>query len=229
MSYKILFAGIDGSGKSTLAELLTSKLSKKYRILKIGNRDSYISHHDEKKRVVTHKWYEWIDHMRILSKKMHVYGLFLVFNLSYKYIASKYMVNFSKVDIIMYETDTLLHPAVYITYHFPLTKKLSPSIRFKIAKMLFGFKRDFLVFYLDTDPSIAVERIHRRDIPIQPHENCEDLKMLRDEFVNVLNAASKGGFDIVWVNTDQKNLETVVGEVEGVVQDKLVVWPKEAV
>lgn len=62
MSYKILFAGIDGSGKSTLADLLTSKLSKKYRILKIGNRNSYILHNCEKKEVVTYKWYELIDH-----------------------------------------------------------------------------------------------------------------------------------------------------------------------
>jgi len=229
MSYKILFAGIDGSGKSTSADLLTSKLSEKYRILKIGNRNSYISHNREKKRVVPSKWYKLIDHMRILSKKIHAYGFFLVFNILYKYIASKYIVNFIRVDIIMYETDILLHPAVYMTYHFPLTKKLSPRIRFKIVKMLFGFKKNFLIFYLDTDPSIAVERIHRRDVPIQPHENCEDLEVLRNEFVDVLNAASKGGFEIVRINTDKKNLETVVGEMERVLKEKMVLVPKVAV
>lgn len=221
MSYKILFAGIDGSGKSTLADLLTSKLSKKYRVLKIGNRNSYILHKGEKKEVVTYKWYELIDHMRILSKKMHVYGLFLVFNISYKYITSKYMANFIRVDIIIYETDTLLHPSVYMTYHFPLTKKLSPRIRFKIVKILFGFKKNFLIFYLDIDPLIAMERIHRRDIPIQPHENCEDLEILRNEFVNVLNAASKGGFEIIRINTDKKNPETLIGEMERILQEKL--------
>jgi thymidylate kinase len=82
---------------------------------------------------------------------------------------------------------------------------------------------------LDTDPSIAVERIHRRDVPIQPHENCEDLEVLRNEFVNVLNAASKGGFEIVRINTDKKNLETVVGEMERVLKEKLVLVPKAAV
>jgi len=226
MSYKILFAGIDGSGKSTLADLLTSKLSKKYRVLKIGNRNSYILHNCEKKEVVTYKWYELIDHMRILSKKIHMYGIFLVFNISYKYIASKYMINFSRVDMIMYETDTLLHPAVYMTYHFPLTKKLSPHIRFKIVKILFGFKKNFLIFYLDIDPSIAMERIHRRDVPIQPHENCEDLEVLRNEFVNVLNAASKDGFEIIRINTDKKNLETLIGEMERVLQEKLILVSK---
>jgi hypothetical protein len=45
----------------------------------------------------------------------------------------------------------------------------------------------------------------------------------------VLNAASKGGFEIVRINTDKKNLETVVGEMERVLKEKLVLVPKAAV
>ena len=230
MTYKILFAGIDGSGKTTCVDSLISKLSSKYRILKIASSNPpYLFFRNERRPAINHKWQIMVDRMRIIARKCHLYGLFLCLNIFYKYISSKYVETFKDVDIIMYAADTLLHPAVYITYHFPYTKKLSTRFRFIFVKTLFGFKSDFILFYLDTDPHIAMDRIRKRNIEIQPHENCRDLESLRAEFDNILRIASDSGIEIVRINTNNKSVEEVTNEMEIVLKQKFCLTPESAV
>lgn len=211
---KLLFAGIDGSGKTSCLHLLIAKLESDYRILKIGNSDPCIFFEGKTTSAVKARWYQKIDYLRTISVKYHFHGLFLLFNFLYKYLLSKYLESYGDTDIIMYESDTLLHPSVYITYHFPWTKKLSPGLRFRIVYTLFRSKENLIIFYLDTDPSIAVDRIQKRNINIQPHENCRDLGILKREFEKIVSVASRYGLDILEINTDSRTPEEVTREME---------------
>ena len=87
-------------------------------------------------------------------------------------------------------------------------------------RLLFGRKRRLTIFYLDIDPSIAMQRIIERGDDIQPHENYSDLRNLQAEFGRVLEEASRQGFEIVRINTHTKNLKEVVDEMETVLQTR---------
>jgi len=220
---KVLFAGIDGSGKTSCLHLLISRLESHYKILKIGNCDPYIFFQGEKTLLVKSSWYQKIDQLRTISLKYHFHGVFLLFNFLYKYMLSKYLETYKDTHIIMYESDTLLHPAVYITYHFPWTKKVNSRLRFRLVNGLFGSKNRFIIFYLDTDPSIATERIVKRNIDIQGHENRRDLEVLKNEFENILKEAVDSGLEIVKIDTNTRNLEAVADEMEIVLRERFAV------
>jgi len=225
MKHKILFAGIDGSGKSTCMDLLISRLQSRYSIMKIGNYDPYFFYKGEKKPAVKYRYYKIMDYIRPIAKKYRFYSVFLIFNFIYKFLISKYLELFKRSDMIVYDTDTLLHPAVYITYHMPFSKMIKSSLRFKICSMLFGSKRNFSIFYLDTEPEVAIKRIHRRaetGVDIHSHENIRDLKTLKKEFDNMLEVASENGFEIFKINTNEKSLEEVVKEIQIILEKKLL-------
>ena len=38
--------------------------------------------------------------------------------------------------------DQVLHPSVYMPYHFSILKKLSPGLRFDLARLLFGSRKN---------------------------------------------------------------------------------------
>jgi adenylate kinase len=225
MKHKILFAGIDGSGKSTCMDLLISRLQSRYSIMKIGNYDPYFFHKGERKPAIKYRYYKIMDYIRPIAKKCHFYSIFLIFNFTYKFIISKYLEFFKESDIIIYDTDTLLHPAVYITYHMPFSKVIKSSLRLRICSVLFGSKRNFSIFYLDTDPEVAMKRIHKRaetGVDIHSHENIRDLKTLKKEFDSMVEVASENGFEIFKINTNERNLDEVVKEVQTLLEKKLL-------
>ena len=213
--------GPNGSGKSTCLERLISRLDPRYRILKIGNYDPYLYFRGKKHSVLKNNRYQTIEKLGTLSREYHLYRPFLIFNFIYKYSLSKYLQASKDADLVIYDTDILLHPAVYATFHLPVTRMLSAWWRFTIVKALFGSKRNFVIFYLDTDPAIATDRIRKRDIPIEPHENAYELAKLKDEFDKVLKIALESGFEIVKIKTDDKTAEQVATEVELVLNGKL--------
>ena len=224
MKHKVLFAGIDGSGKSTCLDLLISKLESKYSILKIGNCDPYIFFKGEKKSAIKYRSYKIMEYIRPISVRYRFYGIFLLLNFTYKFLLSKYVELLKKSDLIMYETDTLLHPAVYITYHMPFSRMITNGSRFKICSFLFGAKRNFSIFYLDAKPEVAMERIHKRaekGDDIHGHENTRDLTKLKKEFDSMLEVASENGFEIFRINTNHKSLDEVAKEVQIILEEKL--------
>lgn len=224
MKHRVLFAGIDGSGKSTCMDSLISRLQSRYSIMKIGNYDPCFFYRGEKRPAVKYRYYRIMDYLRPIAKRYHFYSVFLIWNFTYKFLISKYLEVFKKSDIIVYDTDTLLHPAVYITYHIPFTKKINSGLRLRICSLLFGSKRNFSIFYLDTEPEVAIKRIHRRaetGVDIHPHENIVDLKTLKREFDNMLEVASENGFEIFKINTNEKSLEEVVKEIHAILEKKL--------
>jgi len=225
MRQKILFAGIDGSGKSTCMNLLISRLQSSYSIMKIGNYDPYFYYNGERKPAVKYRYYKVMDYIRPIAQKYRFYGIFLIFNFTYKFLISKYLELFRGSDIIIYDTDTLLHPAVYITYHMPFTRRIKSSLRLKISSMLFGSKSNFSIFYLDTEPELAMQRIKKRaetGVDIHSHENIRDLSTLKKEFDKMLGTASQSGFEVFKINTNGKSLDEVVEEVQTIVEKKFV-------
>ena len=215
-----MFAGIDGSGKSTAADLLASRLASRYSVTRVVNKDATL-YVNGKKHMVFQRFYHTIEYLRPIARKYHLYGLFLVVNYIYKFMVSKYLEKFHQSDFLVYEIDTLLHPAVYITYHFPITRFIRPTVRFRIVKALFGRKRNFTVFHLDTRPDVAMERIHKRAAEIHPHENPADLAKLKNEFDRIIEVARSCGFDIRTVETDDETLDQVVDCVEAIILDKM--------
>jgi len=219
---KVLFAGIDGSGKTTCLNLMVSKLEDRYSIIKIGNHDPYFFYQGTRRCAVKNKLYKIINWLRPMSKRLRCYGLFLIVNFTYKYLLAKYVEWFKKSDIIMYETDVLLHPIVYIRYHFPFSRWISGTLRFKIVKTLFGQGKNCSIFYLDTLPEVAMGRILSRGRDIHEHENTRDLEKLKVEFDSILEIAQANDFNIVRINTNGRSLEEVSNEIQGILEEKLI-------
>ena len=84
-------------------------------------------------------------------------------------------------------------------------------------------KKDLIIFYLNTDPHIAVERINKRDIPIEPHENERDLAEIKKEFDKIVNVALQSGLEIVKIDTNDKAMEEVTSELELALNKKFFV------
>jgi broad-specificity NMP kinase len=215
---KILFAGIDGTGKSTCLELLISKLDWNYRILRIGYSRHYICFRGDRVKALKHDLQSGMESLERASKKYHFYPLFLMLNFLVKYSITKYLEIFKRCDIIVYETDTLLHPAVHIAFHFPWSRSISERTRFRISSALFGAKSSLLIAFLDADPEIAMARIRKRAIPIDAHENPKDLAVLRSEFQKIVAVAAGRGLKVVSINTDNKSPEGVVDEIRGALE-----------
>lgn len=221
MDSKVLFAGIDGSGKSSCLDAVIKRLEPEFSILKISNYDPCFYYKGKQTPAFKLKLHSIMDYIRPMSVKYKFYGIFLLINFTYKYVLSKYLELFKKSNIIIYDTDLLLHPAVYITYHFPYSKMVNNSLRFKIVSSLFGSKKKSMIFYLDTKPEIAMERIQIRGIEIHSHENLEDLEKLRMEFDKVLQVAIKGGYQIFRIDTNARTLNEVVDEVQSIIERNL--------
>lgn len=138
----------------------------------------------------------------------------------YKVLISKYISRSVEADFVIYDTDMLLHPVVYSTLHFPWIERFNQVARFKVLYRLFGIKRNGIIFFLDTDPSVALERILKRSRSRDPHENPRDLEHLKRKFDALLAVASKSGLDIVRINTNDRSLGSIVSEVEIVLRQK---------
>jgi len=220
MIHKLFFAGIDGSGKSTCSDLLILRLESKYKVLKIINRDASVVFNGNR-FIVFNRCYKVLGEIRNISIKYRVYGVFLILKSIYFLLVSKYIEHYINTDLIIYEIDKLLHPSVYVIYHFPLTRLINLKWRFRIARMLFGSKKNFSIFYLDTDPEVAMQRICERGSDVQAHENIQDLGKLKQEFDNMIEIALKHGFEIFRINTNNKNEEEVADEIQSVLKNRI--------
>lgn len=216
---KILFAGIDGSGKTTCLESLISSLDKRYRVLKIGPGCPQLFFRGQKKKLFNNFLYKPTDDSLFLHKH-YLRGILVPFRFLSNFAITQYAKLRGKTDIIMYETDTVIHPSVYVTYYHPWTKRLKNSIRFQMVNRLFGPRRNFVIFYLDTDPTIAMDRIQKRNTTFDRHENIDDLRMLKTELDDVVEVALKSGVQVIKIDTNGKTRKSVCQDMERVLREK---------
>ena len=220
MTYKLFFSGIDGSGKTACANLLTAKLASKYRVVTTGSRDFYLYFKGQKSLVAKRRLYSKSELLKTRFGN-HFYGVFLVLNFIYKAITVCQVKLFTRPDLMIYEADSVLHPAAYITYHFPITRHLDRRIRLAALRILFGSRKCSVRIYLDVDPKIAVERINKRGTDGGSHENLKDLTQIKAEIDGLIDVALDSGFEIFKVNTNIKNIEEVACDVEKLVERKM--------
>ena len=161
---------------------------------------------------------EWI---RPFSLKYRFYTLFLALKFVYKLVLTKYLLLFSRSDLVIYEVDTLLHPAVYITYHLPFMRRIDRNWIFRIVRLAFGSPKNVSIFYLDTPPDVAMTRILERKREISPHENLQDLARLKCEFDRVIEIASRSGFDVKVAKTASLDAHEVVDQIELILEQTL--------
>jgi thymidylate kinase len=213
MKQKVLFAGIDGTGKTTCLYALLDRMDPAWRVLKIGFSGTYLVHGGERRRLVSQALQERIEAIGEGSRRFRLYGVFLIFNFLWKYALSKYLQLSQRADVVMFETDTLLHPAVYLTHHFAFARKIPPRWRFRVVSWLFGRRRGTLILYLEADPAVSVERVERRErekgIPVEPHENLRDLSALKLEFERMVAAAVAAGYRVVRIDTTHRSSDEV--------------------
>jgi len=225
MKLKVLFSGIDGTGKTTCLDLVADRLQSQHRVLRVGGTAYFLAFQGVKEPLISRKLQHRIHRIGSAARRVHLYGVYLVFNFLFKFGSSKYFQFARTADVVMFEADTLLHPAVVITYHFPRLRRLSPKWRFRATSALFGSPRGSLIVYFKADPEVSVDRICQREIregtAVQPHENVEDLKMLEREFEAVLQVAAEAGYDIVRVDTNERSAEQVANTVEAELRKRL--------
>jgi thymidylate kinase len=216
---KIFFAGIDGSGKSACLDLLISRLNKHSRILKIGAAAPELFWQGKKETIVGSTVYRLVGNATV-NENHRLRGIFVIFRFVSNFFVRQYVRLRDKSDIVMCETDTVLHPSVYVTYYHPWTRKLNNSLRFALLNRLFGPRKNSVIFYLDTDPAIAMERIRRRNTTFDRHENIDDLQALKKQLDDMVDIAVKSGMEICKIDTNNKPLETICEDVERVLTNR---------
>jgi hypothetical protein len=218
--FKTLFAGIDGSGKSACLDALIASLDRRYRILKIGPHCPELFYQGKQEKLGNNLLYAPSGGLLSLRSQHYLRGILVIFRFISNFMITNYAKLRGKADIIMYETDTVLHPSVYVTYYHPWTKRLKNSLRFALVNRLFGPRKNFVIFYLDTDPAVAMERIRRRNTSFDRHENIDDLQALKQQLDDMVDIAVKSGIEICKIDTNNKPVETVCEDVERVLTNR---------
>jgi thymidylate kinase len=219
--FRILFAGIDGSGKTTCLEFLIEKLNRKYRVVKIGPSGPMLFYKGARKKLFDNPLYSPRGVAAALYENRYSRGLFIAVRFLCNFCVAQYLRFRCNAELIMHESDTLLHPCVYMTYYLSCTKRLSPQARFSIIHHIFGPKKNSVIFYLAADAETAMERIKRRDTTFHHHENVDDLKILKTDLDAAVDVALNRGVDIVRIDTNGKSQEAVCEEIATIVQSRL--------
>ena len=222
MKLKLVFAGIDGSGKTTSMDRLIQRLAARHRVLRIGSyRPATLYDATGETPALARDFSERQEALGRAARRFHLYPLFLPANFAFKYLLARWVERAVPADVVVYETDTLLHPSVYAAYHFAWARRIAPRWRFRVARALFGSVRNLLVFYLDLDPETATQRILARGSEVMTHENPKDLAALHDEYDAVLAVAERAGVDIVRLDTLQSDPDRILEAMERAVAERL--------
>lgn len=213
---RVYFSGIDGSGKTSCLDGLIERLSPPNRVLRIGTTGFLIFEAGRSTRLINS------DRMEALGSKVRgtpLYGFWLICNFLYKFLASKYFAWSADYQVAMLETDMLINPSAYLAFHFPrLCRVLSPATRFRLLHTFFGARRGTVILHLDVTPEVGLARCQSREeedgYEIEPHENLEDLTLLRAQFEEITQAARDKGYDIVTIDTSDLSRDQMMDAAE---------------
>jgi len=217
---EVFLAGVDGSGKTAARDLLISRFDRNYKIL-TNHDELFVYSNGKKQPALKRSCFKATNRLKTIAEGSRLTGLLSLLNFVARCLESRLAKKYSQVDLILYETDTVLHPAAFFALHFPWIKRINSSTRFKILHALFGPKKGSVTFYLDTDSHTAVERIKKRNTKTDSHENIQDLQKLKEEFDAMVHLASRNDLQFVTIDTNNKTVESVVSEIERVLQEKL--------
>ena len=213
---RVYFSGIDGSGKTSCLDGLIARLSPPIRILRIGTTGFLIFEDGESRQLINSGRMQALGHK---VRSTPLYGFWLISNFMYKFLASKYYRWSADYQVAMLETDMLINPSAYLSLHFPaLCRVLSPATRFRLLDIFFGARRGTVMLHLDVDPAIGVARCEAREEEggdeVEPHENLEDLTMLRAQIKEIIQAARGKGYDLVTLDTSNLSKEQMIDAAE---------------
>jgi thymidylate kinase len=220
----VYFSGIDGSGKTSCMEGLIARLSPPNRILRVGTTGVLLLADGESEHLMDS------ERMQALGRKVRgtpLYGFWLIGHFVYKFVAAKYFSRSADYQIAMLETDTLINPSAYLSFHFPrLCRLLSPATRFSLLHAFFGARRRTVILYLDVDPIVGVGRCRTREEDtgqvMDPHENVEDLTRVRDQLGEIIQAAQAKGYDLVTIDTSSLSVEQVIDAAETEIRNRVM-------
>jgi thymidylate kinase len=219
---EIFLTGIDGSGKSAALDSLISRLDGRYRILSNGD-ELYVHFKGQKNRASKWGLHTVIDRLKGRPRYFPLRGLLSLLSFAARCFEAAYLKRYGNIDLLLYETDTVLHPAAFSAFHFPWIRRIDRGVRLKILQALFGPPKNSLTFYLDTDFHTANDRIVRRSKAPDPHENVRDLEILKREFDDVVRIASVKDTRIIRINTNNRSIDAVVNEMETALKEKLAI------
>lgn len=201
MTYKVTFSGIDGSGRSTVIDTLSR------RFLDIGlktvhpYRPSFADTPEDGRQYFhvglnsamdgLHRFLDYNEQKLLVGLLNMGYGKVQAF-------IEEHAVRRFNPDLVLVSRNQLLDPAVYSTYYFPFSRKLSPEARLRVAALINKLAVPNLHLYMDLDPELAYTRIlkrieeekakgnsHRRKWS-HMHENVKDMTFLRERFEETL-------------------------------------------
>lgn len=225
MTLKVLFAGVDGTGKTASLNALVPRLDAHYRVLRLGNSGYFWSHRGLDEPLIGPRVLAQIDRARELANRFHLYGVFLVGVFLFKFLVAKYFERFRDVDLVMHESDPLIHPTVFVGYHFPWLRRTSLQWRFRTLSRLIGSPRKTLILFLEADVSVSLARVERRTAeggpPLDPHENFEDLTALKADFDETVRSAEREGYSVLRVDTSTKSVDEVASQIDSAIRDRL--------
>jgi hypothetical protein len=205
-------------------EGLIARLSPPNRILRVGTTGVLLFSDGQSNHLMNS------ERMQALGKKVRgtpVYGFWLICHFVYKFVAAKYFGRSADYQIAMLETDTLINPSAYLSFHFPrLCRLLSPTARFRLLNAFFGARRRTVILYLDVDPAIGVGRCQVREeefgYAMDPHENVEDLTLVRAQLGEIIQVAQDKGYDLVTIDTSSLSIEQVIDAAEVEIRNRVM-------
>ena len=217
---EVFIAGIDGCGKSTLRGVLATRLERKYRVL-VRRGDKYcLLHQGSTRELPDLKIVSRVDQFKKKREGSALKPLLLPLSFFSHWLQLRSIKRCADPDVIIHETDRVLHPLAYGALHFSFFGIIPRCYRVAIMSWLFAPSGAYCTYYLGVEPSAALERITKRGVPLQAHENLRDLALIKAEFAHLIPIAMRSGMDVVSIDTNCKSIACVRDEILGDVADR---------
>ncbi len=199
--FKIGIIGIDNTGKTSIVE----SLGKEH-----GIEQAHLTTHHQNHSKATHALGRFLGRFARFGEKRHKktltgFAYFLHLIPYYMELKAK-----KTATTLISDRDPVLDTLTYAHYYLAdwFYKWIKRPLRYILEKF---FSYPNLLFYLDVSPEVSIKRYSKI---IQLHERAETLNRLRDIYNEELSRIKKLGVKVIFINTDEKDLNQVIKEVK---------------